>query len=206
MTPMSKMKRLICSMTAGSLAHLSWELWLKHASRLRKQNWISRVAAPTTSLHGEDNLREYERSIADLLAWRATAARLARNAQYDAATSTPLLVGEFLAVRDEPNSWFYIAKITYVGADVIIVHYYGTKSEDLKRAKFYPCWHREVSEFIHLSPSKPPGTMKYSGTIDFDSLPTLLVARNITLTTLSTLTSKSRRLLMPIRDELFIYA
>jgi hypothetical protein len=47
--------------------------------------------------------------------------------------------------------------------------------------------------------------MKYSGVLDFSALPTLLVARNIKLTSISTLTSKSRRLLMPIRDELFIY-
>jgi hypothetical protein len=47
--------------------------------------------------------------------------------------------------------------------------------------------------------------MKYSGVLDFDAIPTLLVARNITLTSISTLTSKARRLLMPIRDELFIY-
>jgi hypothetical protein len=100
---------------------------------------IARLSSTTYRIKQLDNLREYERSIANLLAWRATAARIARNAQYDAAISTPLLVGEFLAIRDEPNSWFYIAKITYVGATSIIVHYYGTKSEDLQRAKFHPC-------------------------------------------------------------------
>jgi hypothetical protein len=168
---------------------------------------MDRLSSTTYRIKQLDNLRLYERSISNLLPWRATTARTARHARFDAAisTSTPLLIDEFLAVRDEPNSWFYIAKITYVGIASIIVHYYGTKSNNLQRAKFHPCWHREVSEFIQLSPTKPHGVMKYSGVLDFNSLPALLVACDIKLTALSTLTSKSRRLLMPIRDELFIY-
>lgn len=166
---------------------------------------IDRLSSTTYRIKQLDNLRLYERSISNLLPWRATTARTARHARFDAAISTPLLVGKFLAVRDQPNSWFYIAKVTYVGLAEIIVHYYGTKSDNLQRAKFHPCWHRQVSEFIQLSPTKPHGMMKYSGVLDFNALLTLLVARDIKLTTISTLTSKSRRLLMPIRDELFIY-
>jgi hypothetical protein len=166
---------------------------------------MDRLSSTTYRIKQLDNLRLYERSISNLLPWRATTARTARHARFDAAFSTPLLVDEFLAVRDEPNSWFYIARITYVGASSIIVHYYGTKSDNLQRAKFHPCWHRKVSDFIQLSPTKPHGTIKYSGVLDYNALQALIVARDIKLTSISTLTSKSRRLLMPICDELFIY-
>jgi hypothetical protein len=52
-------------------------------------------------------------------------------------------------------------------------------------------------------------TASYHGTLKLGVLITrpglLTVARNLGLTQLSMLNSKSRRLLMPIRDELFIY-
>ncbi len=38
-----------------------------------------------------------------------------------------------------------------------------------------------------------------------ESINELIVARQVKLTAASTLTSKSRRQLMPVRDELFIY-
>jgi hypothetical protein len=41
--------------------------------------------------------------------------------------------------------------------------------------------------------------------IQLDSVSQLLVARNLNLTLQSILASKSRRQLMPVRDELFIY-
>jgi hypothetical protein len=76
-----------------------------------------RLSSTTYRITQLDNLRVCERFISSLLPWRATTARVVRNAQYDASTSTPfVVVGEFLAVRGDPKSWFYIAKITYVGA------------------------------------------------------------------------------------------
>jgi hypothetical protein len=88
---------------------------------------------------------------------------------------------------------------------VIIVQYYGCRDDDLKRAKFYPGWHLPSLDFIELSPTKPTGYIRYTGVLDLNAMDTLLVARNLGLTQLSLLNSKSRRLLMPVRDELFIY-
>jgi hypothetical protein len=65
----------------------------------------------------------------------------ARNAQFDPETSDPFTVGEFIAVRDEPKSWFYSAKVTTVRSTYLIVHYYRCKSVDLKKAKCYPFGH-----------------------------------------------------------------
>jgi hypothetical protein len=113
------------------------------------------------------------------------------------------------------NSWqfamnpgrFYLAKVTSVTPTVIIIHYYGCRSDDLKKAKFLPGWHFPTQDYIQLSPNKPTRCIRYSGVLDLNAMDTLLVARDLGLTavSVSTLNSKSRRLLMPVRDELFIY-
>ena len=168
-----------------------------------------RLSSTTYRLTQLDTERQFERAIINLLPWRAVTARLPRNAQFDSESSDPFTVNEFIAVRDEPKSWFFLAKITAVTvslrAPVLVVHYYGCKDGDLKRVKFLPCWHLETQQDITLAPNKPAHHIGYTGMVDFASLPTLLVARKLNLTATSILTSKSRRILMPIRDELFTY-
>ena len=88
---------------------------------------------------------------------------------------------------------------------VLLVQYYGCKDGDLKRVKILPSWHLATQQHITLAPNKPAHHISYSGMVYYASLPALLVARKLNLTTTSILTSKSRRLLMPIRDELFTY-
>jgi hypothetical protein len=118
-------------------------------------------------------------------------------------------VNEFIALRDEPKSWFFLAKITAISVSlnepVLIVHYYGCKDGDLQKVKFQPCWHLQTHQQIVLAPNKPAHHIAYTGMVDFSALPGLLVARKLSLTSTSILTSKSRRLLMPLRDELFTY-
>ena len=97
------------------------------------------------------------------------------------------------------------AKITALTETMLIVHYYGYKDGDLKKVKFLPCWHLSTQKHITLAPNKPAQHLRYTGMVDFSSLPGLLVARKLSLTATSILTSKSRRMLMPIRDELFTY-
>jgi hypothetical protein len=166
---------------------------------------LERLSATTYRVVQLDSLREYERSITNLLPWHATTPRRARNAEYDPKTSTAFTVGEFIAVRDEPKSWFYLAKVTSVTATAIIVHYYGCRSNDLKKAKYFPGWHLPQLAHIQLAPNKPDHHIRYTGVLDLNAIDTLLVARQLGLTATSLLNSKSRRLLMPVRDELFIY-
>ena len=169
----------------------------------------NRLSSTSYSLTQLDTNRQYERTIINLLPWRAVSAKTPRNAQFDPATSDPFTVNEFIAVRDEPKSWFFLAKITAISVSltepVLIVHYYGCKDGDLKTVKFLPCWHLATQQHIVLAPNKPAHHIRYTGMVDFASLSALLVARKLNLTTTSILTSKSRRLLMPIRDELFTY-
>jgi hypothetical protein len=76
----------------------------------------------------------------------------------------------------------------------------------LKKAKFYPGWHLSTQDYIQLSPNKPDNNrIRYTGVLDLNAIDNLLVVRHLGLTAMSTLNSKSRRLLMPVRDELFIY-
>jgi hypothetical protein len=69
-----------------------------------------------------DNERQYERAISNLLPWRATSSKCARNAQFD-ADYDPFIVGEFVAVRDEPKSSFFLARVAVVQFKTITVYY-----------------------------------------------------------------------------------
>jgi hypothetical protein len=166
---------------------------------------VDRLSTTTYRVMQQDNLREYERAIGNLLPWKAVTPRKVKNAEYAIATSTPFTVGEFVAVRDEPASWFYLAKVTSVTPASIIVHYYGCRSLDLQKAKFLPGWHLPTHAHILLSPNKPQHYVRYTGVLELNAMDSLLVARALGLTALLTLNSKSRRMLMPVRDELFIY-
>ena len=152
-----------------------------------------------------DTKRIYERVIGNLLPWKATSVRKNKKARFDPNTSAPFVVGEILALRDEPASWIFLAKVETVAQTCIIVQYFGTKSHDLAKAKFYPSWHRPHGEHITLALAKPHGQIRYTGVVDLDAVPTLLVARQLSFTSTHTVSSKSRHELMPIRDELFIY-
>jgi hypothetical protein len=166
---------------------------------------LERLSPTSYSLLQLNTNREYERTVGNLLPWKATSARRNKAARYDPDASAPFQANEFIAIRDEPGSWFFLAKITTVGETFLIVHYFGTRSDDLVKAKFYPTWHLRTQDYITLSQTEPDHHIEYSGVIELDSINDLLVARQLKLTAASTLTSKSRRQLMPVRDELFIY-
>jgi hypothetical protein len=152
-----------------------------------------------------DNERQYERAISNLLPWRATpSSKRAWNAQFDAVYD-PFTIGEFIAVRDEPKGWFFLTHVTLVQHKTITVHYYGSKSSDLRKAKFYPSWHFEAEDAIRLSPTQPKDNIRYAGVVQLAFIPFLLVARKLGLTAAAILTAKARRLFMPLRDEFFTY-
>ncbi len=163
-----------------------------------------RLSSTTYRITQLDNERQYERAISNLLPWRATSSKRARNAQFDAEYDH-FTVGEIIALRDEPKGWFFVARVSVVQLRTITVHYYGCKTSDLRKAKFLPSWHYEGEDIIRLSASQPAGNVRYAGVIALDSLPFLLVARKLQLTSSALLTAKARCLLMPLRDELFTY-
>jgi hypothetical protein len=166
---------------------------------------LERLSPTSYSLLQLDTNRQYDCMIGNLLPWKATSARRNKAARYDPDASAPFQANEFIAIHDEPSSWFFLAKILTVGETFLIVHYFGTRSDDLSKAKFYPTWHLRTQDHITLSQTEPDHHIKYSGVIEMESINDLIVARQLKLTATSTLTSKSRRQLMPVRDELFIY-
>ncbi len=122
---------------------------LNHVSSWRDPcQIVDRLSTTTYRVVQQDNLRENERAVSNLLPWKAVTPRKARNAEFDIATSTSFIVGKFLAVRDEPAGRFYLAKVTSDTPTVIIVHYYGCRSDDLKKAKFLPGWHFPTQDYI----------------------------------------------------------
>jgi hypothetical protein len=85
---------------------------------------LDQMSSTTYRLLHLDSEREFERSIANLLPWQATSRKKARNGQFDESVSVPFKVNEFIAVRDEPGNWIFVAKVTTVKPELIIVHYY----------------------------------------------------------------------------------
>jgi hypothetical protein len=139
-----------------------------------------RLSSTTYRLTQLDTNRQYERAIINLLPWRAVSAKQPRNAQFDPETSDPFTINEFIAVRDEPKSWFFLAKITALTETMLVVHYYGCKDGDLKKVKFLPCWHLSTQKHITLAPNKPAHHLRYNGMVDFSSLPPWIVGRSQT--------------------------
>jgi hypothetical protein len=123
---------------------------------------LDRLSATTYRMIHLDTNREFGRSIANLLPWRAESRKKARNAQYDETLSTPFTVDEFIAVRDEPGGWFYLAKVTAITTTAIVVHYYGTRSANLQLATFYPGWHLSTQNHIQLSFTQPEHHIRYT--------------------------------------------
>jgi hypothetical protein len=89
--------------------------------------------------------RKFERVVTKPLPCRATSARSA--AHFEPTHSDPFVVGDFAAVRDAPDTPFYIAKIVAVLDLGINVHCFGCTHV------FKPCWHLYGSYLSKMSSS-----------------------------------------------------
>ena len=162
-----------------------------------------RLSTTAYRMDEQSSGRTFERVISNILPYRASSIRAP--AVYVPLYSDVFLVDEFIAIRDEPNSPFYIAKVTSVTESSIEVHYYGSTHPDLSRATFRPAWHKPNSDVIHLSTTQPRDTIRYAGVIELDSIRNLLVARNLEMLSSRKLRKKSQNKLFHIYDELFIF-
>ena len=153
--------------------------------------------------------RSFERAITNILPYRATSAR--SPAVFDPAHAEPFVVSEIIAVRDEPDSPVYLAKVTSISANSVHVHYHGSHNADLARAVFYPCWHPPDSNYVILAggpslyPPIPAGHVPYTGELQFNSLRDLLMARNLEFTAAHRLRRKSQRALAAVSDDIFLF-
>jgi hypothetical protein len=147
--------------------------------------------------------RDFERIVSNILPYRATTAKAGDN--FNPVYSDPFTVGECIAVRDDPNSMFYLALVTGIAASSIAVHYHGCTHRTLDRAVFKPAWHLPQSNEIVLSVDQPALYMPYSGSLQLDALQDLLVARGLEFTKARKLRKISQRAIAPLHDELFIF-
>jgi hypothetical protein len=134
------------------------------------------------------------------------------NANFNEVYSHPFVVGEFIAVRDEPNGPFYIALVEEVRPAQILVHYHGTTGVVLAEAVFKPCWHEVGGHDIVLEWKCPEDSelsqfIDYNGEIDLkDNIHTVLVAHDIQFTKAGKLRFRALRSLAPVHDQLFRFA
>ena len=168
-----------------------------------------RLSATGYSMTEISTGRSFERAITNILPYRATSAR--SPAVFDPAHAEPFVVSEIIAVRDEPDSPVYLAKVTSISANSVHVHYHGSHNADLARAVFYPCWHPPDSNYVILAggpslyPPIPAGHVPYTGELQFNSLRDLLMARNLEFTAAHRLRRKSQRALAAVSDEIFLF-
>jgi hypothetical protein len=148
--------------------------------------------------------RRYERVISNLLPYLAHKAKTNANAAYNPQYSEPFLPDEFIAIRDDPTSPFYIAKVELVVRKTVAVHYYGCTGMVLATAVFKPCWHMVDGADIILEWTCPawdddgrPNFVAYSGTIDLRDIHTVLVARKLSFTKTGKLRFRSVHALAP---------
>ena len=163
----------------------------------------NRLSTTAYSMTEDSTDRHFERTVLNMLPYRATSAVAPH--VYDPFYSDPFTVDEIVAVRDDPDSPFYIARATAINATFISVHYFGCTTRDLRRAVFRPGWHHSGSNDVPLAVAAPPDQVLYSGQIELDSLRKLLVARDLEFTAASRLRAKSKRAVLPNIADLFVF-
>jgi hypothetical protein len=159
---------------------------------------VEKLSDTTCAMNEDSTGRRFERAVLNILPYRATTAPPPPS--FDPFYSKPFVLGELVAVRDEPDGPFYVTKTLEITATTTRVHYLGSTSPSLSRAKFLPCWHRPNDDVIRRS-----NMVAHEGILDIDALQQLLVARELLLTSQSKLRAKSQRVLAPFVAQLFLF-
>jgi hypothetical protein len=95
-----------------------------------------RLSTTSYRVTEENSGRVFERVVSNVLPYRATSIR--SSAAFQPYYSDPFAISEIIAVRDIPDSVFYVTKVTHVSDVDISVHYFGCTRMDLTRAIFRP--------------------------------------------------------------------
>jgi hypothetical protein len=151
----------------------------------------------------ESTNRRFERAVVNTLPHRASTPAFPPT--YDPFYSAPFQLNEMIAVRDEPNGPFYVAKAIAIAATTITVHYFGCTTQDIKEAKFLPGWHLPNSNDVILAALCPDRNVPCSGILEIGSLDQPLVARGLLLTQSSLLRVISQRLIALQWHQLLIF-
>jgi transposase InsO family protein len=171
---------------------------------------LERLSTTAYAAVDDTTKRRYERVVSNILPYKASRAKTNADASFSEVYSAPFVVGEFIAVRDEPTGPFYVALVQHLTKDVVRVHYHGTTSIVLANAVFKPCWNHTDGDEIILSQDAPSANITqqrqfvpYTGEIDLKDVYTVLVARNLEFTKAGRLRFRALRSLAPVHDQLF---
>ena len=171
---------------------------------------LERLSTTAYAAVDDTTARRYERVIANILPYHAKRAKTNADAGFSEVYSEPFVIGEFIAIRDEPHGPFYVALVTAVTAKLLRVHYYGTYNVVLATAVFKPCWNEVNGSDIVLQTDCPTpadyGSRNfepYSGEMDLKDVKTVLVARHLEFTKTGKLRFRALRSLAPVHDQLF---
>jgi hypothetical protein len=174
---------------------------------------LERLSSTAYAAEDDTTHRRYERVIANMLPYRATKAKTNANATFNEIYSHPFVVGEFLAIRDDPTGPIYIALVQELSDACLSLHYYGTTTVVLAEAIFKPCWHEVGGITIVLDWKRPEVLdrhprqfVAYSGEVDLKDVHTVLVARSLEFTKPGKLRFRSLRSLAPVHDQIFRFA
>jgi hypothetical protein len=174
---------------------------------------LERLSTTAYAAVDDTTKRRYERVISNILPFRSVKAKSNAHAKFNEVYSSPFVVGEFIAIRDDPKAPFYVARVEEVNPDKILLHYYGTTGVVLAEAVFKPCWHAAGETDIILAWECPDDSLEqrllfidYNGEIDLKDVHTVLVARGLEFTKVGKLRFRSLRLLAPVHDQLFRFA
>ncbi len=168
---------------------------------------LERLSTTAYAAIDDTTKRRYERVISNILPFRSVKAKTNANAKFNEIYSSPFVVGEFIAIRDDPKGPFYVAKVEDVTPAKIQLHYYGTTGVVLAEAVFKPCWHAAGGTDIVLAWECPTDSLEqrllfidYHGEIDLKDVHTVLVARGLEFTKVGKLCFRSLCSLAPVHD------
>ncbi len=83
---------------------------------------LERLSTTAYAAVDDTTKRRYERVISNILPYKASCAKTNADAAYSQIYSAPFVVGEFIAIRDDPTGPFYIALVQQVNTSMIHVH------------------------------------------------------------------------------------
>tara|TARA_B110000971_G_scaffold133516_1_gene136627 strand:+ start:212 stop:679 length:468 start_codon:yes stop_codon:yes gene_type:complete len=148
--------------------------------------------------------REFARTITNIRPYKSS--RTAPKPNHDPLSENPPAVDQMVAIRETPDSRWEIAKITEVTDTTIQVQYFGTTNPDFQTTTFRPMW-TQTTDARHSIAKRRPSThhQPYTGEIDIEDLPELLLSNSIQLTTTGALRKKSAQALYHLRDQLLVH-
>jgi hypothetical protein len=165
---------------------------------------ITRLLSPTTYEMEEDGTgRTFQRTIVNIRPFRAT--KDPPPPHHDLLSSAQLVPGTIVAVRDNPQSKFHLAKVLATTENHLSLHYLGTTNSSLDAAVFRLMWTAPDQRTVLRDTCPARNHAAVTGEIDNEDINDLLVASHLTLTSTGRLSRKSARLLFHLRDQLHTY-